>query len=398
MRFCCPRCSTWQEPQVTLESGTGECSCRQCGILLRLDRTEEPGAPQLWDATIVETAEVALAAEDPLRSFLNAAERTVDRSDRLSGGRAQLLAVTLAWSPRLWLPSASLVAGSLALAVLLVMVGQRVDRSVALLLLAPALGAVAWTMVIAAAAVANLLHVRLEGTAVGMSRSLRMILEHGNGAIGSALRYVVLGVVLTLLLGLLALLGGFPGLAGSGGLALTGFLLLFQIVAAAAALGVLVAMCIALLLHPGLAAAGADHAGEVFRFVWELLRRRTPEVVTRVAIPLGATAILGVLGYQLLRGALFVVFTLNQKVLGPRFADLLAASPLRFLFGAPELLDPGTAMSIGGVLVALSMVFAVALLLGFLASFMGVSGLLLSRGLDLPSRLREAARKYDTTG
>ncbi len=24
MRYCCPRCSTWQEPQVTLESGTGE--------------------------------------------------------------------------------------------------------------------------------------------------------------------------------------------------------------------------------------------------------------------------------------------------------------------------------------------------------------------------------------
>ncbi|MFH2005665.1 MAG: hypothetical protein ABI333_03650 [bacterium] len=377
---------------MRLESGSGECSCGQCGILLHLDRLEDPDGQERWDATLLETADVTLPS-DPLRSFLNAADRDpVDRSERLSGGRAQLLALTLAWSPKLWLPSASLVAGSLALAVLLVMVGQRVDRSLALLLLAPALGVVAWTMVIAAAAVANLLQVRLKGTAVAMSRSLRMILEHGNGAIGSALRYVVLGVTLTLLLGLLALLGAFPGLTGPGGLAATGILLLFQIVAAAAALGVLVAMCVALLLHPGLAAGGAEHAGEVFRFVWGLLRRQTPEVITRAAIPLGATAVLGLLGFQLLRGAFFIVFTLNQKVLGARFADLLAASPLRFLFGAPELLDPGTAMSIGGVLVALSIVLSVALLLGFLASFMGVSGLLLSRGLDLPARLREAAQ------
>jgi hypothetical protein len=342
-----------------------------------------------WSVQELHEAPVTLSGVDPLREFLEAAsELTPGRAaERLTGSRAQLLALTIAWSPRLWFPCAGLLALGLCLGVVLLMVGHRVERSLALLLLAPALGVVAWFLVVAASAVANLLQIRLNGTAMGMGRSLRMILEHGNGAIGSALRYVVLGVVGALLFGLVTLLGALPGLAGPEGLAVTGLLLWLQVLAAVAAIGTLGVMILALLLHPGLAAAGARDPGRVFRFVGQLLRRRAPEVVTRAALPLGGILLLGVLGHQLLRAAFQVVFSLNHQILGAHFADLLAASPVRFLLGAPELLDPGTALSTGGAFVALSVVLLLALLLGFLASFAGVSGLLLCRGLDLPARL-----------
>lgn len=388
MRFCCPRCETWQAPQAFLEEeGGGETSCHECGALLALRPAsgDDPG----WAVEELEDAPVSLGGEDPLRSFLEGADALESgrRADRLTGGRAQLLALTVAWSPRLWLPCAGLLALGLSLGVGLIMVGYRVERSWALLLLAPALGLVAWFLVVAASAVANLLQVRLKGTSVGMGRSLRMILEHGNGAIGSALRYVVLGVVGSLLLGLLTLLGALPGLSGPSGLVITGLLLWLQVLAAAGALSTLIIMLGALLLHPGLAAAGARDPGRVFRFVWGLLRRRAPEVVSRAALPLGATVLLGLLGHQLLRGAFALVFSLNQQILGARFRDLLAASPVRFLLGAPELLDPGTVLSAGGAFVALSVILLLALLLGFIASFAGVSGLLLCHGLDLPARL-----------
>ena len=86
--------------------------------------------------------------------------------------------------------------------------------------------------------------------------------------------------------------------------------------------------------------------------------------------------------------AFALVFRLNQRVLGPVFGELLAASPIRFLFGAPELLDPGTAVSTAGILVAVSLILCFALLLGFLASFAGISGLLLGYGLDLTRRFK----------
>jgi hypothetical protein len=388
MRFCCPRCETWQPPQAILEEeGGGETSCRQCGALLAL-RPAPEGDPG-WAVEELEDTHVVLGGEDPLRAYLDAAGELppTRRADRLTGSRAQLMALTVAWSPRLWLPCAGLLAVGLALGVGLIMVGHRVERSLALLLLAPALGLVAWFLVVAASAVANLLQVRLKGTAVGMGRSLRMILEHGNGAIGSALRYVVLGVLGSLLLGLTTLVGALPGLSGPRGVAITGLLLWLQVLAAAGAIFTLLIMVLALLLHPGLAAAGARDPGRVFRFVWQLLRRQTPEVVTRAALPLGATVLLGLLGYQLLRGAFGLVFSLNHQILGARFSDLLAASPVRFLLGAPELLDPDAVLSAGGAFVALSVVLLLALLLGFIASFAGVSGLLLCHGLDLPARL-----------
>jgi len=388
MRFSCPRCETWQTPQPILEEeGGGETSCQQCGVLLALRPTTE-GDPG-WHVEELEDAPVLLGGEDPLRAFMDAAARLppTRQADRLTGGRAQLLALTVAWSPRLWLPCAALLAVGLTLGVALIMVGHRVERSLALLFVAPALGLVAWFLVIAASAVANLLAVRLKGTAVGMGRSLRMLLEHGNGAIGSALRYVVLGVLGALLLGLLTLLGALPGLNGPTGVAITGLLLWLQVLAAAGAISALLVMLLALLLHPGLAAAGAQDPGRVFLFVWQLLRRQTPEVVTRAALPLGSTVLLGLLGHQLLRGAFGLVFSLNHKILGARFGDLLAASPVRFLLGAPELLDPGTVLSAGGAFVALSVILLLALLLGFIASFAGVSGLLLCHGLDLPTRL-----------
>ncbi len=388
MRFCCPRCETWQSVQTALqEEGGGETSCRQCGVLLALHPTSgtEPG----WEVEELEDAPVVLDNEDPLQSYLDAAGALppTRRADRLTGSRAQLLALTVAWSPRLWLPCAALLAVGLALGVLLIMVGHRVERSLALLFVAPALGLVAWFLVVASSAVANLLQVRLKGTAVGMGRSFRMILEHGNGAIGSAARFVVLGVLASLLLGLLALLGALPGLGGPTGIAVTGLLLWLQVVAAAGAIAVLLLMLLALLLHPGLAAAGARDPGRVFHFVWQLLRHKAPEVVSRAALSLGSTVLLGLLGHQLLRGAFGLVFSLNRKILGPRFGDLLAASPVRFLLGAPELLDPGTVLSAGGAFVALSVILLLALLLGFIASFAGVSGLLLCHGLDLPARL-----------
>jgi len=388
MRFSCPRCETWQNPQPILEEeGGGETSCRQCGALLAL--RPAPGDEPEWTVQELEEAPVALAGEDPLQAFLDVAGELppTRRADRLTGGRAQLLALTVAWSPRLWLPCAGLMAVGLLLGVGLIMVGHRVERSLALLFVAPALGLVAWSLVVAASSVANLLQVRLKGTAVGMGRSLRMILEHGNGAIGSALRFVVLGVFGSLLLGLLTLLGALPGLSGPTGVAITGLLLGLQVLAAAGAISTLLIMLLALLLHPGLAATGAREPGRVFRFVWQLLRRRTSEVVTRAALPLGATLLLGLLGHQLLRAAFELVFSLNHKILGDRFNDLLAASPVRFLLGAPELLDPGTVLSTGGAFVALSVVGLVALLLGFIASFAGVSGLLLCHGLDLPNQL-----------
>lgn len=391
MRFSCPRCETWQTPQPILEEeGGGETSCHQCGALLALRPSGEDDAG--WTVDELEDAPVVLGGEDPLRAFMDAAGSLppTRQADRLTGGRAQLLALTVAWSPRLWLPCAGMLAMGLALGVGLIMVGHRVERSLALLFVAPALGLVAWFLVVAASAVANLLQVRLKGTAVGMGRSLRMILEHGNGAIGSALRYVVLGVLGSLLLGLVTLLGALPGLGGPTGVAITGLLLWLQVLAAVGAISTLLIMLLALLLHPGLAATGARDPGRVFRFVWQLLRRQTPEVVTRAALPLGSTVLLGLLGHQLLRGAFGLVFSLNHKILGARFADLLAASPVRFLLGAPELLDPGTVLSAGGAFVALSVVLLLALLLGFIASFAGVSGLLLCHGLDLPGRLDRA--------
>jgi len=348
-----------------------------------------PGDDPNWTVEELEDAPVTLGGEDPIQAYLEGASNLSPslRADRLTGGRAQLLALTVAWSPRLWLPCAAMLAVGLALSVGLIMVGHRVERSLALLFVAPALGLVAWSLVVAASAVANLLQVRLKGKAVGMGRSLRMILEHGNGAIGSALRFVVLGVLGSLLLGLLTLLGALPGLSGPTGVAITGLLLWLQVLAAAGAIATLLVMILALLLHPGLAAAGARDPGRVFRFVWQLLRRQAPEVVTRAALPLGATLLLGLAGHQLLRGAFELVFSLNQKILGARFNDLLAASPVRFLLGAPELLDPGTVLSAGGAFVALSVILLLALLLGFIASFTGVSGLLLCHGLDLPAQL-----------
>ncbi len=388
MRFSCPRCETWQTPQPILEEeGGGETSCRQCGALLALHPT--PGDDPNWTVEELEDAPITLGGEDPIQAYLEGASNLSPslRADRLTGGRAQLLALTVAWSPRLWLPCAAMLAVGLALSVGLIMVGHRVERSLALLFVAPALGLVAWSLVVAASAVANLLQVRLKGKAVGMGRSLRMILEHGNGAIGSALRFVVLGVLGSLLLGLLTLLGALPGLSGPTGVAITGLLLWLQVLAAAGAIATLLVMILALLLHPGLAAAGARDPGRVFRFVLQLLRRQAPEVVTRAALPLGATLLLGLAGHQLLRGAFELVFSLNQQILGARFNDLLAASPVRFLLGAPELLDPGTVLSAGGAFVALSVILLLALLLGFIASFTGVSGLLLCHGLDLPAQL-----------
>jgi hypothetical protein len=388
MRFSCPRCETWQTPQpILVEEGGGETSCRQCGALLALH--PKPGDDAGWTVQELEDAPVVLGGEDPLRAFLEGADDLPQnrRADHLTGGRAQLLSLTVAWSPRLWLPCAGLLAVGLGLGVGLIMVGHRVDRSLALLFVAPALGLVAWSLVLAASAVANLLQVRLKGTAVGMGRSLRMILEHGNGAVGSALRYVVLGVFGSLVLGLLTLLGALPGLSGPTGVAITGLLLWLQVLAAAGAISTLLVMLLALLLHPGLAATGAQDPGRVFRFVWHLLRRQAPEVVSRAALPLGATLLLGLGGHQLLRSAFELVFSLNHKILGARFNDLLAASPVRFLLGAPELLDPGTVLSTGGAFVALSIVLLLALLLGFIASFAGVSGLLLCHGLNLPDQL-----------
>jgi len=391
MRFSCPRCETWQAPQPILEEeGGGETSCQQCGALLAL--RPAPDGESGWAVEELEDAPIVLGGEDPLRDYLTAASDLPPsrRADRLTGTRAQLLALTVASSPRLWLPCAGLLAMGLTLGVGLIMVGHRVEQSLALLFVAPAIGLVAWFLVLAASAVANLLQVRLKGTAVGMGRSLRMILEHGNGAIGSALRCVVMGVMGSLLLGLVTLLGALPGLSGPTGVAITGLVLWLQVLAAVGAISALLVMVLALLLHPGLAAAGARDPGRVFRFVWQILRRQTAEVVTRAALPLGSTVVLGLLGHQLLRAAFGLVFSLNHKILGARFGDLLAASPVRFFLGAPELLDPGTVLSAGGAFVALSVVLVLAGLLGFIASFAGVSGLLLCHGLDLPARLDRA--------
>ena len=57
------------------------------------------------------------------------------------------------------------------------------------------------------------------------------------------------------------------------------------------------------------------------------------------------------------------------------------------LFGTPELLDPGVALGLGGILVAVSLILTLSIILGFIACFMGISGLLACYGLDLPNRL-----------
>jgi hypothetical protein len=389
MRFCCPSCETWQQPRLELSEEGGECSCRLCGTLLLVQRSSLPEGPE-WIAEIVEQSAVPVPAEDPVQRFLADREDgdAHRRAERFSGVSAQLLALTTAWSPRLWLPAAAVVGLGFVAGGALLTVGHRVERSFTLLLLPVALGVVAWSMVLAASAVANLLHVRLQGAAIGMGRSLRMILEHGNGATRSALRYVALGVVAALGLGLLCLTGALPGLAGPSGLVITGLLMWLQILAAAAAIGVLAILGMALLIHPGLAAAGAQRPDLVFRFVLGLLRRETPEMVRRTVLPLGATVLLLVSGWFVLRWALRIVFAINEQVLGPKFAELVAASPIRVIVGAPELLDPGFALDLGGIFVALSLLLCLAILHGFVASFMGISGYLLSRGLHLPERLK----------
>lgn len=358
-------------------------------MLLRLREVEQDSTRHL-EARVVEESIAALPATDTIRALVDEANRNPERrAELLCGLRAQLAAFSQAWSPRLILPCSLIMALGLALAVALLTVGYRVERSLALFLLAPGLGLTAWFLVLGASAVATALHVRLgRGTVVGVGRGLRMILEHGNGATGSALRFVVIGVVLATALLMLALLGAFPGLIGPAGLAVTGFLLWVQMLAAVAAVATLAGLAVALLLHPALAAAGASAPGQVFRFVFRLLRRRAPEVISRVALPLGTTLLLGFLGYRLLGSAFALVFQLNQRVLGPVFGELLAASPIRFLFGAPELLDPTTAVSVAGTLVAVSLILCFALLLGFLASFAGISGLLLGYGLDLTRRFK----------
>jgi hypothetical protein len=325
------------------------------------------------------------------------------------------VALTACSSLRLWLPSALLVAAGLGAGIGLVVVGQRIEGSLALVLAPFALGLVAWAVVVSASAVANLLHVRLGGTAVnsavnsevdaadevsavnavnskvgrkvGMGRSLRMMLEHGNGAAGSALRFVVLGAFGATGCALVALLGAVPGLAGPSGLVVTGALLWLQLLAVGAAIGLLMLMFLALMLHPGLAVAGAVPAGRMFRFVLGLLRRESRALVRRAVPALSASAALLLAGYLLLRLALLAVVALNAQVLGPRYADLLAASPLRVLFGMPELLDPNALLDVGGLFMALSLILCASLVLGFVASFLGVSGYLLAHGLDLRSRL-----------
>lgn len=397
MRFSCPRCQTWQSPQIEEDDDVVECTCGQCGTLLRATRLVDGAGTPRWEATALEdpAAPAVAAGSDALGAFVAEArsEPRRRRAERLTSGQAQLLALSVAAAPRLWLPAAVVIAAGLATGVLMVMVGQRVERSLALLLLAPALGVVAWCLVLSASAVANQQHTRLQGGAdVGLGRSFRMILEHGSGAVASALRFVVFGVVLAVLLGVVALAGAFPGLAGPRGLAATGLLLSVQVVASAAAILGLAAMAVALLLHPGLAATGARSAPQTFQFVLAELRHRRGEVAARTAYPLGYAILLGVVGYQLLRAAFSIAFTLNQKVLGPAYADLLAASPVRFLLGAPELLDPDAALSLGGLAVALSLVVCVALLLGYLAAYLGVSGLLVAYGLELPERFKKAGR------
>jgi hypothetical protein len=388
MRIQCPNCATWQPAEVEPGAAEAERSCSRCGELLRLTRQDSEQGPQ-WVAAVRPSAAVALDSEATLRELLQGADEAepAARAEQLTGVRAQLVALTACSALRLWLPAALLVALGLALGIALVVVGQRIEGSLALLLAPLAVGLVAWTMVLAASAVAHLLHVRLQGTAVGMARSLRMMLEHGNGAAGSSLRFVILGACGATACALVALLGAVPGLAGPAGLAVTSALLWLQLLAVGAALGLLLLMVLALLLHPGLAVAGPLPAGRMFRFVLGLLRRDSRALVRQAAPALVASAGLLVVGYAVLRVALLAVAALNARVLGPRYADLLAASPLRVLFGTPELLDPGRLLGLGGLLMALSLTLCAALVLGFVASFLGVSGYLLARGLDLRSRL-----------
>ncbi len=388
MRFQCPSCQTWQADSTEPEHPREERACHQCGALIRLTRQEHPDGAR-WVAEVQPTAAVRLTAEDPLRRLMDQADagEAAARQQDLTGLRAQLISLTTCSAARLWLPAAAIVGLGLASAVGLVVVGQRIERALALLLTPLALGLVAWSMVIAASAVANVLHLRLTGNAVGMGRSLRIMLEHGNGAAGSALRFVVLGSVSATLCALLALLGAVPGLSGPGGLAVTGGLLWLQVLAALAAFGLLGLMVLALLLHPGLATAGPVPAPRMFRFVVDLLRRDGRRLVRRAAVPLSSSTALLLAGFYLLRLALLAVVSLNARILGPGYADLVSASPLRVLFGAPELLDPGTALGVGGFLMAASLTACAALVLGGVASYLGVSGYLLSRALDLRAKL-----------
>lgn len=372
-----------------------ECTCQRCGALLAIvlgtgeEGAEEADGPR-WEASLLPEAAVPLLGEDPLLGLIDEAERqpTAARAEELTGVRAQLLALTHAGALRLWLPAAAVVALGLVLGVGLLVVGQRVERALALVFAPLAIGLVAWSMVLAASAVARLMHLRVEGgQAVGMGRSLRMILEHGNGALGSAFRFVAMGVAGSTLCGLVALFGAFPGLEGPGGLAVTGALFLLQVLAVGASIGVLGLMVLGLLVHPGLAAASAVPPGRVFRFVLGLLLRESRDIIRRAVLPLGTAVAALLVGWWLLRVALLTVVTLNERILGPGYMDLIGASPVRVLFGAPELLDPSLALSAGGLAMALSLTLAAAVVLGYVASFLGISGYLFARGLGLPARL-----------
>jgi len=195
------------------------------------------------------------------------------------------------------------------------------------------------------------------------------------------------GVLGATLPGVLALFGTFPGLGGTGGLALTGALFWLQLLAVGASMGVLCLMVLGLLMHPGIAAASALPAGEVFRFVLRLLFRDSRDIIRRSTLPLGASLATLLAGWWLLRTAMDAVVALNVRIIGPGYTDLLSASPIRVFFGLPELLDPSTALSAGGLAMALSLTMAAALVLGYVATFLGISGYLLSCGLSLPNRI-----------
>ena len=389
MRFRCPMCATWQSlPEDRCADGA-EHTCPQCGALLVL--AAEPSTDgSHWQASPREERQATSPGEDPLLALLEAADggESSGRAEELTGLRAQLVAMTFAASVRLWLPAAALVALGLLLGVGMLVVGQRVERALALLLAPFALGLLAFSMVLAASAVAKGVHLTRSGHAVGIGRSLRMIAEHGNGALGSALRFVSLGALGATMCGLLALLGAFPGLGGGGGLALTGALLIFQLLAVGAALWILGLMAVALLIHPGLAATGSAPAGKIFRFVLTLLSREARDLFRRAALPLGTAVAMILAGAWLLRAALGAAISLNTRILGAPFNDLISSSPIRVIYGMPELLDPPLALTVGGLAMAVSLALAASLVLGYVASFLGVSGYLLARGMGLPDRLR----------
>ena len=109
-----------------------------------------------------------------------------------------------------------------------------------------------------------------------------------------------------------------------------------------------------------------------------------------VVVP-AITALVGLLMLWLVRGALALVWLLDRRIMGSRFADLISASPVRIFFGAAELVDPGQALGLAGVLAAASTLLVFSCFLGVVAAHLGGSGLLLSYGMDLPGRLRAGA-------